>query len=161
MRTDDEYYVEVYPPSLTGSCQWRVLKLPELPPLGGGFAPTMDQAEEKARQFIIAHQRIGREAQQRARRVRRFVVRTDSAPKGDKLKRNNKYTRRKISTLERRIAHLETRGGSAESESFDEAEMGALKWAIPILRQWMAAEEYDTRTPKEQLYVKPQRSRSA
>jgi hypothetical protein len=57
-------------------------------------------------------------------------------------RRNHKFNRRRLKTLERRADHLDERVGSEASESYDEAESQALRWAIWALRQWMAEDPY-------------------
>lgn len=57
-------------------------------------------------------------------------------------RRNHKFNRRRIETLERRANHLESRAGSEGSESYDEAEYQALRWAIWALRIWMNEDPY-------------------
>jgi hypothetical protein len=57
-------------------------------------------------------------------------------------RRNHKVNRRRIETLQRRADYLETRAGSPGSESYDEAEYQALRWAMWALRQWMAEDPY-------------------
>lgn len=87
------------------------------------------------------------------------LVITDAAPTGGrkegkslvaKLKhhqqRNTKVTRRRLQTLQRRAAHLQEKPGSDRSAQFDEAELAALEWAIPILQQWLREDPHWVRS---------------
>jgi hypothetical protein len=57
-------------------------------------------------------------------------------------RRNDKINRRRVDTLQRRADFLENRMGSAGSESYDEAEYQALRWAIWALRIWMSEDPF-------------------